>query len=333
MYYSHTLSYGLAACARALHTYFTSELHLERLFLTESSIKGHASSSPGKAIFCMLLGAALLTANDAVLKWMTGEYHVGQIMFCRSIFIGVPVAILIWRAGGIKSLRPVNSKGHIARAALVIIGTFFFISGLRYLPLTEAITIAFAGPLFVTALAQPLLNERVGWRRWIAVLIGFVGITVVMRPGSAVVQWAVLFPLAASLTGALRDLLTRHLCTEETTVNMLFYSSLGVSLAGLATTPFIWKSVPIIDWGWFALSGLLISCAHFLMIETFRYGEAALVAPFKYSGVIWATVLGYLIWNDIPDNSTLAGAGIIFTAGLYILHRERNVQSEQNNQK
>jgi drug/metabolite transporter (DMT)-like permease len=154
-----------------------------------------------------------------------------------------------------------------------------------------------------------------------------------MRPGSAVVQWAVLFPLAASLTGALRDLLTRHLCNEETTVNMLFYSSLGVSLAGLATTPFIWKSVPIIDWGWFALSGLLISCAHFLMIETFRYGEAALVAPFKYSGVIWATVLGYLIWNDIPDNSTLAGAGIIFTAGLYILHRERNVQSEQNNQK
>ena len=97
-----------------------------------------------------------------------------------------------------------------------------------------------------------------------------------MRPGSAVVQWAVLFPLAASLTGALRDLLTRHLCTEETTVNMLFYSSLGVSLAGLATTPFIWKSVPIIDWGWFALGGLLISCAHFLMIETFRYGEAGL---------------------------------------------------------
>lgn len=156
-----------------------------------------------------------------------------------------------------------------------------------------------------------------------AVLAGFIGIVVIMRPGGTLIQWAALFPLAASLTGAFRDILTRHLSVQETTVALLFYTSLGVTLAGLATIPFVWTPVLLVDWGWFALSGILIGCAHFLMIETFRYGEAALVAPFKYSGVIWAALLGYLIWGDIPDPGIITGVGIVVVAGFYILHRER----------
>ena len=107
--------------------------------MTEITIKERAPSAPGKAILCMLLGAAVLTTNDSVLKWMTGGYHVGQIMFCRGIFIGLPLSIIIWRAGGLKSLRPVSPKGHAVRAALVIVGTFLFVSGLKYLPLADAI--------------------------------------------------------------------------------------------------------------------------------------------------------------------------------------------------
>ena len=149
--------------------------------------------------------------------------------------------------------------------------------------------------MFITALAQPLLGEHVGWRRWSAVLTGFIGILLIVRPGGGGVQWAVLFPLTASLAGALRDLLTRHLSSQETTVAILFSTTLGVILASLVTIPFVWVPVPLVDWGWFALSGFLVGFAHFLMIETFRYGEATLVAPFKYSGVIWAGLLGYLI--------------------------------------
>jgi len=286
-------------------------------------IMKEVSSAPEKAIIAMLLGAAILAANDAVLKWLTNGYHVGQIMFCRGIFISLPLAVLIWKAGGLKSLRPVNLKGHAVRATLVIVGTFLFVSGLAYLPLADAIAIAFAGPLFITALAQPLLGEHVGLRRWTAVLTGFIGILLIVRPGSAVVQWAVLFPLTASLAGALRDLLTRHLSSQETTVAILFYTTLGVILASLVTIPFIWVPVPLLDWGWFALSGFLVGFAHFLMIETFRYGEATLVAPFKYSGVIWAGLLGYLIWGDIPDFTTIVGVSILVLSGIYILHRER----------
>jgi len=285
-------------------------------------IKG-VSSAPEKAIMAMLLGAAVLAANDAILKWLTNGYHVGQIMFCRGIFISLPLAVLIWKAGGLESLRSVNLKGHAVRAVLVIVGTFLFVSGLAYLPLADAIAIAFAGPLFITALAQPLLGEHVGWRRWSAVLTGFIGILLIVRPGGAVVQWAVLLPLTASLAGALRDLLTRHLSSQETTVAILFYTTLGVILASLVTIPIIWVPVPLVDWGWFALSGFLIGFAHFLMIETFRYGEAALVAPFKYSGVIWAGLLGYLIWGDIPDFTTILGVSIVVLSGIYIFHREK----------
>jgi len=155
------------------------------------------------------------------------------------------------------------------------------------------------------------------------VLAGFIGILVIMRPGGTAVQWAALFPLGASLTGALRDILTRRMSARETSVALLFYTSLGVTLAGLATTPFHWNPVPLADWGLFALSGLLIGSAHFLMIETFRYGEAALVAPFKYSGVIWAVILGYMVWGDLPDMGTLTGVSVVILSGLYILHRER----------
>ena len=291
--------------------------------MSEISIQGRKSSAPGKAILCMLMGAAVLTANDALLKWMTGGYHVGQIMFCRGLFVSIPLAFLIWRSGGLKSLHTENPKGHLIRALLVISGTFLFVSGLKYLPLTAAIAIAFAGPLFITALAPPLLGEHVGWRRWMAVLAGFIGIIIIMRPGGSVFQWAALFPLAASLTGAFRDVLTRGMSATETSVGLLFYTSLGVVLAGITVSPFVWQPVPLADWGWFAVNGFLIGTAHFLMIETFRYGEAALVAPFKYSGVIWAAIFGYFIWGDIPELRTVIGSTVVVIAGIYILHRER----------
>jgi len=275
------------------------------------------------AIVCMLLGTVALTANDALLKWMSIGYSVGQIMFCRGIFIALPLAALIWRAGGLACLRPINPTLHFIRAGLVVCSTFLFVSGLRFLPLTDAVAIAFAGPLFVTALAPRLLGEYVGWRRWLAVAAGFVGILVIIRPGGTAVQWAALLPLGASLCGAFRDILTRKMSAHESTVAILFYTSLGVTLAGLMTAPFAWAPVSWNNWGLFLLSGLFIGPGHYLMIETYRYGEAALVAPFKYSGVIWAALLGFLIWGDVPDAGTVTGVSVVIFSSLYIMHREQ----------
>ncbi len=271
----------------------------------------------------MIGGSALVTANDALTKLLTGGYPVGQVMFLRSVFIMVPIAFLVWRAGGPLVLRSRNPKGHLLRVACVLAGTVLFLNAIRYLPLAEAVAIAFSGPLFTTAMAPTLLGERVGWRRWLAVVAGFAGVAIIFQPGGSVIQWASLLALGAGLTGALRDILTRRMSAGESSEAILAYTSLGVLIGGLLSAPFGWHAVTLRDWGLFALNGLVIGGAHFLLIEAFRYGEVALVSPFKYSTVLWATLYGFLLFGDVPERTTLLGAGVVVASGLYILHRER----------
>ena len=135
-------------------------------------------------------------------------------------------------------------------------------------------------------------------------------------------QWAVLLPLGAALAGGVRDLITRRISQTESSLAVLFVTTSVVGLAGLTTFPWGWMPVRAADLPTFAASGLLIACAHYLMIEAFRYGEAALVAPFKYSSMVWGILFGYMIFGDLPDGWTLGGAGIVIAAGLYILRRE-----------
>ncbi len=131
------------------------------------------SITPLKGILCLVLGGALMTASDSVLKWLTSDYPVGQIMFLRGIFGLIPILIFVRQAGGVDALITRNYGYHILRSSLMVGGTFLYVTGLRFLPLADTISIAFAGPLFITALASPVLGERVGWRRWIGVLIGY----------------------------------------------------------------------------------------------------------------------------------------------------------------
>jgi len=270
----------------------------------------------------MIAGGAFLTANDAVLKWLTGGYPTGQIMALRGLFVLIPIAFLVWRKGGVSSLRVRNIKGQGFRAGLVVAGTFLFVSGLEFLPLADAISITFAGPLFITAMAAAILGETVGWRRWVAVAVGFTGVLLIMRPGSGAIQWAALLPLAASFTGALRDIVTRYLAGRESSVAILAVTTLAVIVAGFLTLPFGWQPVAIQDIFLFALGGVLLGSAHYFLIEAFRFAEAALVAPFKYASIIWAVLFGFVIWGDLPDAWTLFGSAVVIASGLYILHRE-----------
>jgi len=280
------------------------------------------SAAPLKGIAYMVVGGAFLTANDAVLKWLTGVYLTGQIMALRGLFVLLPIAFLVWRQGGVSSLRVGSVRGQGFRAGLVVTGTFLFVTGLEYLPLADAISITFAGPLFITAMAAAILGEAVGWRRWAAVVVGFTGVVLIMRPGSGAMQWAALLPLAASFTGALRDIVTRHLAGRESSVAILAVTTVTVIFAGLLTLPFGWQPVAGPDVLLFALGGILLGSAHYCLIEAFRYAEAALVAPFKYASIIWAVLFGFAIWGDLPDAWTLLGSAVVVASGLYILHRE-----------
>lgn len=281
------------------------------------------SSAPGRAIVLMMAGSMLLTMNDAVMKWLTSGYPVGQLLFTRAMFSFVVIAFCVRFYGGLNSLRIHNPRLHIVRGVVVVCGTFCFVSGLQYLTLPEAISVVFAGPLFVTALAPLMIGEPVGWRRWAAVLVGFAGVLVMVRPGTEAMQWAALFPLASALFGAVRDLVTRGAMSTEHSNALLTTSTIAAGLGGLCTLPFGWAAVTPGDLGLMALSGFLMAGAYFLIIESFRYGEAGLVVPFKYFNMVFAVAFGFLLWGDLPDIWTWSGCGILVASGLYILHRER----------
>ena len=152
---------------------------------------------------------------------------------------------------------------------------------------------------------------------------GFMGVLIIIRPGTEAMQWAAIFPLGSALAGALRDLITRSASATEHSNAVLATSTAAAALAGLVTLPFGWEPIALKDLGVMALSGVLLGSAHFLMIESFRYGEAGLVVPFKYLNLMFAVLVGFLVWGDLPDAWTWVGSAVLVTSGLYILHRER----------
>jgi drug/metabolite transporter (DMT)-like permease len=280
------------------------------------------SSAPMLGIGCMLIAGLLMTANNAILKWVTGGYPAGEVIFIRGIFIWLPIAILIARQGGLRTVRVTHWPLHGVRAGCVVVSAFMYIIGLRYLPLADVTAISFSTPLFVTMMAPLMLGEVVGWRRWSAVLVGFLGILTITRPTENIVGLAVLLPIGSALCAGLRDLITRRMTETESSNAILCTTTAAVMLAGLLTAPFGWKMPTAIDMGLMAAGGLLAGFGHHFMIEAFRHAEAVIVSPFRYLMIVWAIVLGYLVWGDLPDRWVIIGIVLVIISGLYIFHRE-----------
>jgi drug/metabolite transporter (DMT)-like permease len=210
----------------------------------------------------------------------------------------------------------------LTRGLLFVAGASLMVLALSLLPLATVITIMFASPSFIAAFSLPLLAERVGVNRWIAILAGFAGVLIVVRPGTTSFEWALLIPVAGSLTNALRDIMTRRLSRTETSISILFWSAVVVTAASAVTALSGWRAVPMSAAAWFVAAGLLNTGAHFLLIEAYRLGEAALIAPVRYTALLWATLLGWLVWGQLPDAWVLAGAAVIVGSGLYMVRGE-----------
>ena len=288
-----------------------------------------AVTSSLRGIGCMVLGVAVLTANDGIAKWLTQSYPVGQVLALRGlgvVVVAVAFALATGRAG---QLRVRDWRVQALRAGLMTASTICFVTGVSLLPLADAIAITFAGPLLSAALAVPLLGEIVGWRRWTAILVGFAGVLVIVRPTPEAFQVAALLPLSAALFGALRDIVTRRMSATETTYSILVMGTAAVTVAGFCTWPFGWNPVSLEHAGLFAVSATLVGGAQYLTIEAFRHGEAAVVAPFKYTSLLWAVIVGFLVWGHMPGSWVAAGAALVVASGLYILHREAQLRRER----
>lgn len=271
----------------------------------------------------MVAGMALLTLNNALLKTLTSDYPPGQLIALRAAFVFIPIALIAWRSGGLGSLRINNYGGQSIRAGFLVATQFLMVTSLALLPLADVTALSFSGPLIITALAAPMLGERVGWRRWSAVIIGFIGILIMVRPDPDIFRIVALLPVLAACSGALRDLVTRRISTGESSIAILCFSTSAVLLAGMASLVFDHAPLDYGDLPVLAMAGCLQGAAHFVLIEAFRHGEASVIAPFKYSALPWAALFGFLLFADVPDIWIIAGSVPVICSGLYILHRER----------
>ena len=274
----------------------------------------------------MIAAGFFLTSQDAMVKWLTGTYPAGEIMAIRGVFALIFAAGLIWRDGGIRTLKVDHITLHMLRVCCVIAGTVCYIVAMRYLPLATVVTITFAGPLFITAMAPRFLGEKIGWRRWCAVLAGFVGITIIFRPGIGGFEWAMLLVVMTALTSAVRDVVTRKIVTGNNSTAMLFFALATVSASGFATLPYGWVWPDAVGMALFVITGIMIGFAQLLLIIAFRYAEASTLAPCKYFSVIWAISIGYLVWGDTPDVWMISGGALVIASSLYIAHRESRLR-------
>jgi drug/metabolite transporter (DMT)-like permease len=280
------------------------------------------ASARRRGMALTLLGVIILTTSDAVSKFLTARYPVGELIFLRGLFVMVPVLWMVQARGGLAALTIVDPRGQAMRAGLFVISSILFVTSLSYLPLPLVTALTFVSPIFMTLLAIPLLGERVAWQTWCAVIAGFAGVVITLDPSGAPWSWAAVLPVIGAFCGALRDILTRRISLRESSTSILFYSMGSTVVLALATAPFGWRWPHGIDLLLFAAVGILMGSAHFFMIEALRICEVSLLAPLRYAMILWSIVLGYVIWQDLPSVPALIGIAIIMVSGVYVVRRQ-----------
>ena len=281
-----------------------------------------AADRIGFGIGSVAAAVSLFSIVDATAKWLGQTYAPVQIVFFQALFGLIPIAVLVWRSGGLSSLRTRRPFAHALRGGLLFATVLSFFTALRGLTLAEAIAVTFTAPLFITALSVPLLGEAVGARRWAAVVVGFAGALIMVRPGTEAFRPEALLVLASALMFALAMLLTRRLTRTETNVALVTYTTLITGLASLPLAVLAWQAPSTTNLGLFAVVGIGSASGNYFLVLAYRNAPAAVVAPFDYTKLIWASVFGWMLWRESPEPAVWIGAAIVAAAGVYITRRE-----------
>jgi drug/metabolite transporter (DMT)-like permease len=296
------------------------------LFARTSTYDERAARLAG--IGLMLLGVFMFSFGDALGKFMVATYSVGQLLWLRACAALLVLAPMIWkqRAAFLQLERPWL---QLLRVTLSTIEVAAFFIATVYLPLADVITYYLACPIFVTALSGIVLREKIGWRRWSAVLIGFCGVLIALRPSSQTVSWPALIALAGSTSFALLMLITRSL---RATPDIVLASTqfIGTFTLGALLSPIGWVAPSLGSLGLFALAGCISVSALMCVNRSLKLAPASVVVPYQYSMIVWAVMFGYVVFGDVPQASTVAGAAIIIGAGFYIFLREQQLGREES---
>ena len=273
-------------------------------------------------IVLMLCGTALFGCGESVVKLLTRHYDTVQIVWGRYVFHAVVFLAIFARTGIVAQMRTARPWLQFSRSAILLLGTLLFFGALRYLPLADAVAINFFAPLLVTAFSIPILGEQVGIRRWIAILVGFAGVMVIIRPGLGVMHWAAILPLGTAVCYALYQVLTRIAGRTDHARTSLFWSAAVGTVVMSIIVPFDWTAPDAMGWVMMAATGCVFGFGHYLLIKGLERAPASVLAPFIYSQLIWAVTLGFLVFGDFPDGFSILGALIVTGSGLYVWHRE-----------
>jgi drug/metabolite transporter (DMT)-like permease len=290
------------------------------------AVPARASPDNLRGITAMLAAMAAFVVNDAMMKLASAELPTGQLMFLRGLFVVPVLAGLAMATAAPATLRALRHPGILARCFAEVAAAVLYLTALFHMPIADCTAILQFTPLALTAGAALFLGAPVGWRRWLATLAGLIGVLVIVRPGATAFNPYAGLALLSVVFIAARDLLTRNLSLEVPTIAIAFTSTTAVALASIGLLPFE-------TWQWPSSQALLaligagaaLLGAQYWIILAMRTGEIALVAPFRYSIILWAIVAGFAVWREIPDAASWIGIAIVTAAGLYTFLREQRL--------
>ncbi len=301
----------------------------------------NALTSNTRGILCLMGAVTFLTISDSIIKWLSPKYALHEIMLIRACFAMIVVLIIVQFEGGLVNLKTRRPALHLLRGTLLVCANMFFFLGLATMPLAETVALFFVSPMFICLLAKPVLGENVSMSSWLAIFIGLIGVVIMLRPGTELFVLTSLLPIMAALTYAIMQMITRKLGMQDKAGTLTFYIQISFLLIGSAmglifgsgeynnheneTFDFLLRA-----WIWptnddfllLGLCGSIVAFGGYLMSQAYRIAQASVVAPFEYTSLPFALVIGYLFWGDWPDLISFFGSALIIASGLLIVYFE-----------
>lgn len=275
------------------------------------------------AIALILITTLIFALSDAVAKLMVARISPIEVSWIRSVVVMVITLPIVYARIGRQVFAPQHPMRQILRGAAVLGSSLLYLTGLTYLPLADASAINFIWPVLITVLSVIFLGEKVGLRRWGATVLGFIGMLIIIRPGSSAFQTAAIYPIGAAVMWAFASLMTRGMTSTDPPETTIFWSALVMLVGTTITLPYFWTTPGWYEIGLGVFVGVGSAVAHALIVFAFERASAATLAPFAYLQLVWATMLGYLMFSTIPDRWILTGSVLIVISGIYTAHRER----------
>lgn len=273
-------------------------------------------------VVCMTGAVLGFTISAAMTKWLARDYSISQLLFTRAALSVIFVLAVAYFQGQKTIWRTERIGAHVVRAIFGLIGMTGVYVSFWLLPITDATAINLSAPIFATALSVPLLREVVGIRRWAAVLVGFAGVLVMVRPGTEAFEPAYLIAIASAAIAGLVANTIRQIGRTEDSMTIVFYFMMFSTIATAPTLLFSWRTPDLTDLGLLLAFGIAGTAGQILMTHAYRSAPVAVVAPLEYTALLWAAIIGFVVWDEVLTVWTLAGSVLVIASGLYILHRE-----------